>query len=174
MLNLNYYIIKLEFFITVFYKPHQRTKHKYRSFLYPYLFSVEKPMHALNSRKVPPNKSLLCILIQTSLLHLPKRSFLIYKTRGLYRWSQNSSRHVIKFVRVNADWVLPLAALRNLQYNMVWKVRFIVFIKPSFEQISKKCYYPKQFTDTFCWLLCWYSFLFHSWVNLKYHLKRLL
>lgn len=103
LLNLNYTDQTLIFHN--FYKPHQKVKHKYRSFLYPYLFSVEKPMSAIDSCKVPQNKSLLCILIQTSSLHLPRHSFLIYKTRGLHRWSQNSSNlwHVKKFIRVNAD-----------------------------------------------------------------------
>ena len=133
-------MVKLEFFITVFYKSHQRTMHKYQSFLYPYLFSVEKPMHALNLHKVPLNKSLLCILTQTSSLHLPKHSFLIYKTEVIQMISE--FLQALQFYKVNNSkcWLgFTFMTLRNLQYTMVWKVRISVFIKPSFEQISKIC-----------------------------------
>lgn len=78
----------------------------------------------------------VCIIIQTTLPHPPGLSFLLCKTSRLYTWSQNSSRlwHVINFIRLDADWVLPPAAVRNLQYNMLWKMRARLCKSSSHEQ----------------------------------------
>lgn len=84
----------------------------------------------------------MCVIIQTAPLHPAGLSFLLCKTSRLHTWSQNSSRlwHVINFIRLDADWVLPPAAVRNLQYNMVWKLRIRLCKSSSYEHMSKKCY----------------------------------
>ena len=110
---------------------------------------IRKPLSTPDSCKEPELNSLLCIL--TEHLHFTSQASGSWsvKLECYTRWSQNSSRlwvykikcwlgfTFIEFIRLNAGWVLPSAALRNWQYSMVWDVRVSVFPNP-FEQISNK------------------------------------
>lgn len=139
--NLSYTDQILIFFQLLKNKPHRRAKQKYRSLLHAYLFSLQNLwvswIHTKSHRRshyVHYNPNILS--------SPPRPRYLMCKTRQLCRRSQNPSRlwQVIDFIRSDADWVLPSAALSNVQNDTVWKVRTSVFKTASSEQVSKKCY----------------------------------
>lgn len=68
---------------------------------------------------------------------------------------------------------LPSAALRNLQYSMVWKVGISVLIKPSFEQISKNATTRNSLQISSAGYYVDIHFYYIPELIPKYHLKRL-